>query len=114
MIRKEIISREFLANDIEPFEPTHPGTIIKDEIAYRGISQAQLAKQMEVAPTQLNEVLNAKRQLTVEYAMLFEAIMGLKAEPLLNMQARYNLIVAKRNPAFAERLQKIRRLVAAL
>ena len=27
------------ANKMEPFEPTHPGEVIKDEIEYRGISK---------------------------------------------------------------------------
>jgi plasmid maintenance system antidote protein VapI len=31
------------ANKMEPFEPTHPGEVIKDEIEYRGISQRALA-----------------------------------------------------------------------
>lgn len=31
------------ANKLEPFIPTHPGEIIKDEIEYRGISQRALA-----------------------------------------------------------------------
>ena len=48
---------------MEPFEPTHPGEVIKDEIEYRGISQRSLAAQIGVSYTQLNEVLNGKRTL---------------------------------------------------
>lgn len=39
------------ANKLEPFLPTHPGEIIKDEIEYRGISQRALAMQIGVSYT---------------------------------------------------------------
>ena len=58
------------ANKMEPFEPTHPGEIIKDEIEYRGITQRALAAQIGVSYTQLNEVLNGKRALNTELALL--------------------------------------------
>ena len=31
-----------IANELKPFEPTHPGEVLKDEIDCRGISQRQL------------------------------------------------------------------------
>lgn len=103
-----------IANNIEPFIPTHPGEVLKDEIEYRGISQRKLASQMGVPYSQLNEILNAKRQLTVEYALLIEAVLDLPAEPLVKMQARYNMITTKRTPSFIERLKKVRKIAAAL
>jgi hypothetical protein len=36
------------------------------------------------------------------------------AEPLLAMQARYNMIMAKRNSTFLEKLSKVRKLAAAM
>ncbi len=46
---------------------------------------------MGVSYTVLNEILNAKRPLSTEYAMLIEAVLDLDAEPLLRMQTCYNL-----------------------
>jgi addiction module HigA family antidote len=103
-----------IANNIEPFEPTHPGEILKEEIKYRGISQRKLAAQMGVPYTQLNEVLNAKRQLTAEYALLLEAALDIPTTPLLRMQAEYNMITAKRNPSFIEKLKNVRKVAAML
>ena len=54
---------------LEPFMPTHPGEVIKDEIEYRGISQRMLAAEIGVSYTQLNEVLNGKRPLNTEMAI---------------------------------------------
>lgn len=36
------------------------------------------------------------------------------AESLLQMQARYNMLTAKRNKSFMERLQNVHKIVAAL
>ncbi len=114
MITIKGIDPNMIANNIEPFIPTHPGEVLKDEIEYRGISQRKLASQMGVPYSQLNEILNAKRQLTVEYALLIEAVLDLPAEPLVKMQARYNMITTKRTPSFIEKLKKVRKIAAAL
>lgn len=49
------------ANEMTPAFPTHPGDVLKDEIEYRGISQRQLAEEMGIAYSALNEILNARR-----------------------------------------------------
>ncbi len=114
MITIKGIDPNMIANNIEPFIPTHPGEVLKDEIEYRGISQRKLASLMGVPYSQLNEILNAKRQLTVEYALLIEAVLDLPAEPLVKMQARYNMITTKRTPSFIEKLKNVRKIAAAL
>ena len=98
---------DMIANNLEPYIPTHPGEVLKDEIEYRGISQKQLAETMGVAYTLLNEVLNAKRPVNTEFALLIEATLDLPAEPLLTMQSRYNVITTKRNRKFMEKLNNI-------
>ncbi|MDR2808987.1 MAG: HigA family addiction module antidote protein [Tannerellaceae bacterium] len=103
-----------IANNIEPAYPTHPGEVLKGEIEYRGISQRKLAAEMGVPYTQLNEVLSGKRPVNAEFALLIEAVPDLPAEPLLKMQVRYNMIVAKRNSDFVKKLQSVRKIVAML
>lgn len=83
--------KEMRANDMTPAFPTHPGDVLKNEIEYRGISQRQLAEEMGIAYSALNEILNARRPVTEKTALLFEAALGVNAEPLLKMQMRYNL-----------------------
>lgn len=101
------------ANKMEPFQPTHPGEVIKDEIEYRGISQRALAAQIGVSYTQLNEVLNGKRTLNTEMALLISAALDIDVEPLLAMQMRYDVITARRNQSFVSRLKSIRKIAAA-
>lgn len=114
MIKIDGIDPKMIANNSIPFEPTHPEEILKDEIEFRGISQKKLAKEMGVSYTVLNEILNAKRPLNTEYAMLIEAVLDLDAEPLLKMQTRYNLQMAKRDNKFMEKLNKVRKIAAML
>lgn len=99
---------------IEPYTPTHPGEVIKDEIEYRGVSQRALAAQIGVSYSQLNEVLNGKRPLNTEIAMLIAAALDIDAEPLLTMQTRYNIITTRRNSVFSRRLASIGRVAAVL
>jgi len=106
------VAPHMIANNIEPYYPTHPGEVLKDEIEYRGISQKELAIAMDVPYTLLNEVLNGKRPVNTELALLIEATLDLPAEPLLKMQARYNMIVTKRNSKFIEKLNKVRKVAA--
>ena len=62
--------------------------------------------------TLLNEVLNCKRPVNTEFALLIEAALDLPAEPLLKMQARYNMLVTKCNSQFIEKLKKVRKIAA--
>ena len=103
-----------VANNMEPHFLTHPGEVIKSELEFRGISQRRLAAEIGIPVSQLNEVLNAKRSLNAEMALLIEQALGIEAEPLLSLQVKYNILSAKRNKSFFERLKKIPRIAAAL
>ena len=75
--------------------PIHPGELLKEEIEYRGIRQAQLAKQMGVSPTLLNDILNERRALTPTTALLFEAALGVSSDLLMGMQTDYAMRLIK-------------------
>ena len=79
MITLRDIDPQMIANNIAPSQPIHPGEMIKDEIEYRGISQRKLAGQMGISPSLLNEILNGKRTVSTEYALMFEAVLGINA-----------------------------------
>lgn len=114
MITIEGIDPKMIANNIEPLAPIHPGEMIKEEIECRGISQKKLAAQTGIPYTALNEVLNCKRPVSTEYALLLEAALGIEAGIWIKTQADYDLITTKRNKTFAQRLESIRRIAAVL
>ncbi len=103
------VDPDMIANNLDPAINIHPGAIIKDEIEYLGITQKELAKKMGVPYTMLNEILNKKRPVTVEIALLVEAVIGLPAYTLIHLQNDYNLLKAKRNKKFMQRLERIKK-----
>lgn len=103
-----------IANNLEPFEPTHPGELLKEEIECRGISQKELSRQTDIPYTALNGVLNGKRAITTEYALLIEAALGIESGFWLKMQMNYDIQTTKQNKTFAQRLADIRKIAAAL
>ena len=90
----------------------HPGEMIKDEIAARGLTQKDLAQQMGVSYTVFNEILNGKRPVTTEYALLLEAALGTDANIWIGLQADYNMQKMKQDRSFMKRLEKIRKIAA--
>lgn len=114
MITLEGIDPKMIANNLTPSNPIHPGEMIKDEVEYRGISQKKLAEEMGMSPSLLNEILNGKRSVSTEYALLFEAALGIEAELWIRLQADYDMQVAKSNKSFMERLANIRKVAAVL
>lgn len=103
-----------IANNLMPFESTHPGELICDELEARHITQAKLAENIEVSPSLLNEVIKGKRAVNTELALMIEAALDIPADMLLNLQNDYNMQAAKRNESFMKKLASIRRIAAAL
>lgn len=90
---KEIIKMS--NNNLIPFEPTHPGVLLNDEIKANGLSQKELAFQLSVLPTFLNEIIKGKRPITVDIALLLEKILGITAEYWMRFQNQYEIDKAK-------------------
>jgi plasmid maintenance system antidote protein VapI len=57
--------------------------------------------------------LNCKRPVNVQFAMPVEAALGIDAELWVKMQTRYNMLTAKRDKSFADRLAQIHKACAA-
>lgn len=108
------VDPKMIANNLEPAFPTHPGEILKEEIEYRGISQRKLAERMGIGYSVLNEIFNARRPVTEKTAMMFEAALGVEAEPLMRLQMRYNVRIAQKDKSFMQRLDNIRKIAAVL
>lgn len=114
MITRRGVDPKMIANNLEPSVPIHPGEMIKEEIGCRGITQKKLAEQTGIPYTALNEVLNGKRPVSTEYALLLEAALGIEAEIWIKTQADYNLTTARRNKTLAQRLARIRKFASEL
>ena len=104
--------KEKVANNMVSSMLIHPGEMIKDEIIARGLTQKDLAQKMGVSYTVFNEILNGKRPVTTEYALLLEAALGTDANIWLGLQADYNMQKMKQDRSFMKRLELIRKIAA--
>lgn len=108
MITLPGVAPDMIANNLTPFEPTHPGELIKDELESRNLTQAKLAELIGVSPSLINEIIKGKRGVNTEMALLIEAALDVPSDLLLNLQSAYNMQMAKSDVSFMKRLSSIR------
>ncbi len=78
-----------------PFEATHPGFVLKEELQARGIKQKEFALDIDMQPTMLNELIKEKRAVTAEIALSFEKALGIPADFWMRFQSGYELDCAR-------------------
>ena len=71
-------------------EPIHPGEILFEEfLRPLDISQYRLAKDINVPPRRINEIVHGKRAITADTALRLSRYFGLSERFWLNLQSRY-------------------------
>lgn len=76
--------------------PTPPGEVLREEfLAANGITQDRLASTMGVSRFRVNEVINGKRAITAETALLLAAALDTTPEFWLNLQRAVDLHEAR-------------------
>jgi addiction module HigA family antidote len=89
-------------------EPIPPGEILLEEfLKPLGISQNRLARDLGVPVARMNEIIKGKRALTADTALRLHRYFGVSAEFWMNLQAHYDLRMAKRDlwPAIKTRIR---------
>ena len=99
-------------NEIIPFEATHPGELLKDELDARKINQKDFAVEIGMQKTMLNEIIKGKRPVTAETALLLEKALGISADYWLRFQYRYELDVARIKEKNIQKLANLEAVVA--
>ena len=79
------------AKNIIPGDPTHPGEFIKEEIEYRKLSQKEVAHDMKISRSYLNEILNGRKNINNQLAIKFERVLKIGAAFLIRMQQQYEM-----------------------
>jgi addiction module HigA family antidote len=75
--------------------PVHPGEILADDLADLGINQSQLARALSVPRSRINQIVLGRRAIEADTALRLARYFGTSDRYWLNLQARYDLEVAK-------------------
>ena len=76
--------------------PAHPGEILFEEfLKPKKMTQQALAKKMGVPIQRINTLINGKRDMTCETAILLSRVLGTTAEFWMNLQMNYDLFDAR-------------------
>jgi addiction module HigA family antidote len=86
-----------MARRTELLDPIHPGEILLEEFMRPlGISINALARYLRVPPNRISAIVNGKRGITADTALRLSRYFSNSAEFWLNLQASYDLRVARR------------------
>lgn len=75
-------------------KPIHPGEILMEEFLNPlGISQYRVAKDIDVAPRRINEIVHGLRAITADTALRLGKYFNTSPQFWLNLQSHYDLEV---------------------
>ena len=82
--------------DIDKLPSVHPGEILKTEfLEPLGISQNRLAQAIHMSPGQISEIVNGKRRITADTAILLGKALKTDPEFWMRIQSRYELEITR-------------------
>jgi addiction module HigA family antidote len=74
----------------------HPGSILKDELDELRITPTEFARQINVPPNRVSQIIAGKRSITGDTALRFGHWFGTDPQFWLNLQVQFDLAVADR------------------
>jgi addiction module HigA family antidote len=78
------------------WKPIHPGEILLEEfLKPMAISQYRVAKSIKVPQRRIGEIVQGRRAITADTALRLGRFFGMEAQFWLNLQARYDLLIAE-------------------
>ena len=74
----------------------HPGEVLKDELEELGVTPTAFARQLEVPPNRVGQIIAGKRSVTGDTALRLGHWFGVEPQFWLNLQTQYDLVAADR------------------
>jgi addiction module HigA family antidote len=71
--------------------PIHPGEILADELKEIGVTPTELARQMDVPPNRISEIIRGRRSITGDTALRLGHWFGTSPQFWINLQTAYDL-----------------------
>ena len=91
----------------DEFAPVTPGEILAEEfLAGFGLTQAELARSLGISPNRIAEIVHNRRRITADTALRLGLFFGTTPEFWQNLQAHYDLKMARQAlaPEIAEQI----------
>ena len=80
---------------VKKLSPITPGDVLMEEFLMpMGISQNQLAKDINVPANRISQIIHGKREISADTALRLGRYFGIEPEFWLNLQLRYNMKIA--------------------
>jgi len=80
-----------LTNQMLPYRSFHVGEYIDEDMKSLGLKQIELVRKMEMPASNLNAIINGKRNITVGIAIKLESVFGTPADIWLGLQDKYEI-----------------------
>ena len=74
----------------------HPGRVLKEELAELGVTPTEFARQINVPPNRVSQIITGKRSVTGDTALRLGHWFGIEPQFWLNLQAQFDLVSAAR------------------
>ncbi len=74
----------------------HPGEVLQDELAEFGVTPTAFARQIEVPPNRISQIIAGRRSVTGDTALRLGHWFGVDPQFWLNLQAQFDLATADR------------------
>lgn len=73
----------------------HPGEVLREELDELGVTPTEFARQIEVPPNRVSQIIAGKRAVTGDTALRFGHWFGIDPQFWLNLQSAYELRLAE-------------------
>lgn len=97
------IIKNFIMEIVTSYRPVPPGSLIKESLNERAVSQKEFAEAIGVRPSHITEIIKGNRRITVSFAEKVEDLLGIPASTLLDMQMQVDIVLKSNN---AENIQE--------
>jgi antitoxin HigA-1 len=77
-------------------DPAHPGEVLKEELAERGLTAHAVALKLRVPANRLTGIINGKRGISPDTALRLSQLLGPSATFWMSLQSQFDLASAER------------------
>ncbi len=73
----------------------HPGEVLGDELAEMEVTPTELARQIDVPPNRIGQIIAGKRSITGDTALRLGHWFGTSPQLWINLQSQFDLVAAE-------------------